>query len=158
MKKQQTDFINNLGIGVFIFLSILEFCGLIEYLLRNIFIITKIESKLILWLPEILSLIIFSIILIWLKIKINKQTEIDTRKVLVWSIIIFFGIILLQYVFTYYGTSYFLDNYVEEFELFHYARKGYYELHGYIAYIPILKYLLFGFILLFNEKTVANNV
>ncbi len=156
MKRNQTDFINNLGIGAFAFLSILEFCGLIQYVLRNILIITKTESKLILWLPEITSLILFLILLVWVINKYNKQVEINTRKTLIKSIIIFFGIILLQYLFTFYGTRYFIDKYFTEFELYHNARKENYELQGYIALIPILKYLIFGIILLIKRKTVAN--
>ncbi len=147
MKRNQTDFIKNSGIGAFAFLSVLEFCSFIQYVFRNILIISKTQSTLILWLPEIVSLIIFIIILIWIINKFNKLVEINTRKTLIISIVIFFGIILLQYLFTFYGTSYFIDQYFEEFELYHNARKENYELQGYIAFIPILKYLIFGIIL-----------
>jgi hypothetical protein len=158
LKRNQTDFINNLGIGAFAFLSILEFCSFIQYALRNILILIKTEAKLILWIPEITSLILFLITLIWIINKFDKKVEINTRKTLIKSIIIFFGIILLQYLFSFYGTSYFIDKYFEEYELYHNARKENYELQGYIAFIPILKYLIFGIILLIKRKTVANTV
>ncbi|MBL7560708.1 hypothetical protein JAO71_12945 [Olleya sp. YSTF-M6] len=157
MKRIQSDFINNLGIGAFAFFSILEFCGLIEYIFRNILIINKTDSIMILWLPEIVSLIIFLVLIVWLINKFNNPTEINTRKVLIKLIGMFFGIITLQFLFTYFGTDYLMEKYPTEFDSYIDGRKGNYELQGYIAFIPILKYVIFGIILL-SKKTVANNV
>ncbi|BAO56196.1 hypothetical protein NMS_2187 [Nonlabens marinus S1-08] len=69
----------------------------------------------------------------------------------------FFGIITLQFLFTYFGTDYLMEKYPTEFDSYIDKRKGNYELQGYIAFIPILKYVIFGIILL-GKKTVANNV
>ena len=80
----------------------------------------------------------------------------NTRKTLIISIALFFGIILLQYLFTFYGTGHFIDKYFEEFELYHNARKENYELQGYIAFIPILKYVILGIILLMKRNTISN--
>ena len=116
MKRIESDFINNLGIGAFAFFSILEFCGLIEYIFRNILIINKTDSKMILWLPEIVSLIIFVVLIVWLINKFNNPTEINTRKVLIKIIGTFFGIITLQFLFTYFGTDYLMEKYPTEFD------------------------------------------
>ena len=152
MKRIQTDFINNLGIGAFAFLSILELCGLIEYVTRNLFIVNKTDAKLILWLPEIISLIVFIILIFWIINKYSKLTEINTRKALIQVIGIFFGIVLLQFLFTYFGSSYLIDKYPTEFDLYIEGRKGNYILQSYIAYIPILKYLIFGTALLIKKQ------
>ncbi len=153
MKRIQSDFINNLGIGAFAFLSIFEFCGLLEYLVRNVFIISKVDSRIILWLPEIISLIAFVILIVWTVNKYNKLIEIDTRKVLIQAIGVFFGIVLLQFLITYLGGDYFIDIYPEEFDLYIDGRKGNYELLGYIALIPILKYVFLGILLLTKNSS-----
>ncbi|MEK6152557.1 hypothetical protein WIW50_04830 [Flavobacteriaceae bacterium 3-367] len=153
MKRIQPDFSNNLGIGAFAFLSIFEFCGLLEYLARNVFIISKVDSKIVLWLPEIISLIAFVILIVWTVNKYNKLIEIETRKVLIKAIGLFFGIILLEFLITYLGGDYFIDNYPEEFDLYIDGGKGNYELLGYIALIPILKYVFLGVLLLTKNSS-----
>lgn len=157
MKRKQTDFINKLGIGAFAFISISEFCGLIEYLIENVLIITKTEPKMIIWLPEIISLILFSIIVIWGIKKYNKPIEIDTQKTLNSLIFLFFGILLLQFLFTYFGTEFIMEKYSAEFDFYNKANKGSLMLRGYFAFTPILQYAVFGIILLMKRKTVANN-
>ena len=67
------------------------------------------ELKLILWLPEVISLIVFAILITWTVNKFNRHIEIDSQKVLKKSLGIFFGIVLIQFLFTYYGTDYFMD-------------------------------------------------
>jgi hypothetical protein len=155
LKRIQSDFINNLGLGAFAFFSILEFCGLIEYIFRNILIIINTDSKMILWLPESMSLIIFVILIVWAINKFGKPTEINTRKVLIKLIGVFFGIITLQFLFTYFGTDYLMEKYPTEFDSYIHGRKENYELQGYITFIPILKYVIFGIILM-SKKTVHN--
>jgi len=157
LKRKQTYFINKLGIGAFAFISISEFCGLIEYLIENVLIITKTEPKMIIWLPEIISLILFSIIVIWGIKKYNKPIEIDTQKTLNSLIFLFFGILLLQFLFTYFGTEFIMEKYSEEFDFYNKANKGSLMLRGYFAFTPILQYAVFGIILLMKRKTVANN-
>ena len=89
---KETDFIGKLGIGAFAYISISEFCGLIEYLFENVLIISGIEPLTTIWLPEIMSLLLFTLIVIWGIKKYNKPNEIDIRKTLKSLIAIFFGI------------------------------------------------------------------
>ena len=158
MKKNQTDFINKLGIGAFAYISISQFCDLFEYLLENVLIITKTEPKMIIWLPEIISLILFTIIVIWGIKKYSKPIEIDTRKTLNSLIFLFFGILLSQYLFIYFGTEFLMEKYSAAFDFYYNANKGSLILRGYLAFIPILQYVVFGIILLMKRKTVANTV
>jgi hypothetical protein len=158
LKKTQTDFINKLGIGAFAFISISEFCGLIEYIFENVLIITKTEPKLIIWLPEIISLILFTILVILGIKKYNKPFEIDTQKTLKSLIFLFFGILIVQFLIVYLGTELLTEKYSTEFNIYYKANKGSLILRSYLAYIPILQYVVFGIILLMKRKTVANKV
>ena len=158
MKKIQTDFINKLGIGAFAYISISEFCGLFEYIFENVLIITKTEPKMIIWLPGIISLILFIVIVIWGIKKFDKPIEIDTRKTLISLIYLYFGILIMQYLFVYLGTDFLTEKYSAEFDFYHNANKGSLMLRGYLANIPILLLIVFGIILLMKRKTVANNV
>ncbi|MCB0410593.1 MAG: hypothetical protein KDD29_10270 [Flavobacteriales bacterium] len=156
MKKTQTDFINKLGIGAFAYISISEFCGLIEYVFENILIIAGTGAKTIIWLPEIMNLILFTIIMVWGIKKYSKPIEMDTQKALKFLIIIFFGILILQFLFSYFGTDFLREKYSIEFENYAKANKGSLMLRGYLAFLPILQFVILAIILLMNKKTVAN--
>ncbi len=158
MEKTQTDFINKLGIGAFAYISISEFCGLIEYLFENVLIIAGTKPITTIWLPEIMSLFLFTIIVVWGIKKYNRPIEIDTRKTLKSLITIFFGILILQFLFSYFGTDFLMEKYSTEFENYAKANKGSLMLRGYLAFLPILQFVILGIILLINKKTVANNV
>jgi hypothetical protein len=158
LKKNQTDFINKLGIGAFAYISISEFCGLFGYLFEDVLIITKTEPKLIIWLPQIISLILFTIIVFWGIKRYDKPIEIDTRKTLNSLIYLFIGILILQFLFIHLGTEFLTEKYSTEFDFYYKANKGSLMLRAYLAYIPILQYVVFGLILLMKRKTVANTV
>ena len=158
MKKNQTDFINTLGIGAFTFLSINEFSVFIAFVLEIVLVITKTDSKLIQWLPDLINLVIFSMILIWIINKHYRPTKIDTRKTLIKSIAILFGIFLLHILFSFLKFGFLVVQYSTEFNLYYESLKGNYNLQGYTVFIPILKYLIFAIILLIKRKTVANIV
>ncbi|GER59946.1 hypothetical protein ULMA_20540 [Patiriisocius marinus] len=155
---KETDFIGKLGIGAFAYISISEFCGLIEYLFENVLIISGIEPLTTIWLPEIMSLLLFTTIVVWGIKKYNKLTEIDIRKTLKSLIVILFGILILQFLFTYFGTDFLMEKYSAEFEDYAKGNKGSLILRGYLAFLPILQFVILGIILLMNKKTVANNV
>ena len=146
-----------LGIGVFAFFSILEFCGSLDYFFKNFLIINEADSKMIIWLPKIIDFIVFVILIVWMINKYKNPPEINTRKVLTKLIGMFFGIIILQFLFTYYGTYYLMEKYSAEFDLYIEGVKDNYELQSYIAFIPILKYMIFALILL-TKRSANNNV
>tara|TARA_R100001369_G_scaffold31716_3_gene56248 strand:+ start:2404 stop:2886 length:483 start_codon:yes stop_codon:yes gene_type:complete len=158
LKKIQTDLINKLGIGAFAFISISEFCGLMEYLFENVLIITKTEPKMIMWLPQIMSLILFLILVVWGIEKYSKAIEINTRKTLNALIMLFFGILLLQFLTISFGTEVLVEKYSTEFDIYTKANKGSLILRSYLAYIPLLQYVILVIILLRKRKTVANTV
>jgi hypothetical protein len=155
---KETDFIGKLGIGAFAYISISEFCGLVEYLFENVLIISGIEPLTTIWLPEIMSLLLFTTIVVLGIKKYNKLTEIDIQKTLKSLIVIFFGILILQFLFTYFGIDFLMEKYSAKFENYAKGNKGSLILRGYLAFLPILQFVILGIILLMNKKTVANNV
>ncbi|CAL2078303.1 conserved membrane protein of unknown function [Tenacibaculum sp. 190524A02b] len=158
LKKTQTDFISKLGIGAFAYIAISEFCDLIEYLFKNILIITGTVAKTIIWLPEVMSLILFTIIVILGIKKYNEPIGMDTQKILKSLIKMFFGILVLQFLFTYFGTDFLLEKYSTEFDNYAKANKGSLMLRGYLAFLPILQFVILAIILFLNKKIVANNL
>ncbi len=158
MKENQLDIIQYLGIGAFGFLAIQELTNLIEYLVQNILVISESSIVLILWLPKLLSLIIFTIIVILITYKLKKLNEIDSRKILIKSIFSFIFITIISILYSYFGTDYLFKKFSSEFDSYHNALREKYLLQAYIAFIPILEYVIFGILILTYRKTVANNV
>lgn len=156
MKKKQSDIITILGIGAFGFLSILEFCSLLEYTIENLLIVNKIEPILIIWLPKIISLILFTIILVASIMKVKRATEINTRKVLLQLIIVYFLIFILQFLSTYYITDYLIKGYQVAFDSYIKGLEANYELQPYIAAIPLLKYVILAVLLLSFRTTESD--
>jgi hypothetical protein len=156
LKKNQTDFVNILGIGAFTFLSIIGFSDLLQFVFENILIIAKFNSNLILWFPKVISLVAFSIILVWI-LKIYKNpSEINIGKNLIKSIVIFFGILLFHFLFSFLNSSFLATKYSSEFNTYYKSINENLELQGYISVIPIFKYIIFGIIILIKRKTIAN--
>ncbi len=155
---KETDFISKLGIGAFAYISISEFCGLIEYLFENVLIISGIKPITTIWLPKIVSLLLFTMIVIWGIKKYNRPIEIDLQKTLKSLIAILFGILILQFLFSYFGTDFLMEKYSAEFENYVKGNKGSLILRGYLAFLPILQLVILGIIFLMNKKTVANTV
>ena len=157
MKRTKTDFINKIGIGAFAYISISEFCGLIGYIFENILIIAGTGAKTIIWLPEIMNLILFTIIVVWGIKKYSEPIEMDAQKTLKFLITIFFGILILQFLFSYFGTDFLREKYSIEFENYAKANNGNLMLRGYLAFLPLLQFVILAIILLMNKKTVTNN-
>ena len=156
MKETNNKVLSHLGIGAFAYLSINKFCGLIEHIIQNILIITQTTSRTVLWLPEVIDLIMFVLLII---ISINEAyrlIKLNSRKILLIFIGIFFGVTVLQILFSFFISSYLMENYTEEFNLYYDATRESYELQGYVAFVPIIKFILFA-IIISLKKTVTNN-
>ena len=155
--NNQTKLVNILGIGAFTFLSISDFTGLIEFMLEIFLIIIKSDSKSIFWIPKLINIIIFSTILICIINKTGKLTELGTRKSLVKIIIIYFGIMLLYFLFSFLNSGFLAIHYSTAFQIHYDSTKDNYESQKYASFIPIFKELIFAVILLMKRKTIANS-
>ena len=150
----KNDFI---GIGIFVFLTIFELSNLLEYLLGQLLFLTKPGLLAILWLPEVFGMAIYIALLLWGINKVSKSTFLFSRKILIRSVVIFFVLILVKFLYSMYGTGLLYEAYPEEFEAFHVLRDENAGLQSMMAFVPTLKYLVAALLFLFNKKAIANN-
>lgn len=149
MELNKSDFIKIIGIGAFLFLSIIEFSSLSESILENLQIAMTSKSFGLQWLPDLLGLIIFSVLAIWAFNNMEKLMKVSLKKLLLISALIFFGILLLQFISPFLANEYILMNYAEEFSTFHEGRRDF-TTQMIIGISQILKYVVFTFVLYFK--------
>jgi hypothetical protein len=154
LEINKSDFIKIIGIGAFLFLSIIEFSSLAESIMELLQIAMTSQSFGLQWLPDLLGLFIFSVLAIWTFHNIEKLLKVKLKKLLSIMVLVFFGILLLQFIRPFLGTEYILRNYTEEFSAFYEARRDS-NAQVIIGISQILKYMAFVFVLYF--KTIANN-
>ena len=152
-EENQKNYINYYGIGVFAFLLILELSDLVQYAIESILIISKVSPKMTLWFPDVLSFVVYLALIIWAIIKFNKLKQLNSRKFLIKLIISFFILLLFQYAFTFYIHEFLMDKFSEEYDLYFDGLKGNYNLQGYVAFIPIVQYLILGILLLLKNSS-----
>ncbi len=149
MRLNKSDFIKIIGIGAFLFLSVIEFSSFVEYVLRHLQIAIFNESFGFQWLPELVGLIIFSSILISIFNNTKKLLEIKFKNLLLILICVFFGILLLQFFYPFWGTDFILENYPQEFSTYYEARADS-NTQFIIGTIQIIKYVVFTVVLFFK--------
>ena len=151
LMPSKTDFIYLIGIGGFSLLWILNISELTEHLTESLLSILKLSSIFVLWLPKLIGLFIFTLLILWLKRKFSISDNFNLRKKLIQSIFIFFGVLLIQFLFSFFESSFlvtkFPDGYVNFLEL----KKRNLELLGIIEFSSLLKYFLFGLIILIKR-------
>ncbi|MCF7560345.1 hypothetical protein L3X39_06800 [Sabulilitoribacter multivorans] len=150
--------LNIIGIGIFTFLSIYEFSGLMEYLSEQLLFINLPYSLSILWLPELIGLLAYLILLIWAINKIKNLIPISSSKTFAISIMIFFILLLVKFIYSFYGTGLLFERFPVEFDAFHKLRDENQQLQRIMGFFPILKYLILALILYFNKKLDFNDV
>jgi len=149
LEINKSDFIKISGIGAFLFLSIIEFSSLVERILEYLQIAMITQSVGLQWLPDLLGLIIFSVLTIWTFSNIEKLLKVKLKKLLLIVVLVFFGILLLQFISPFLGTEYILRNYTEEFSSFYEARSDS-TAQMIIGISQLSKYVVFAFILYFK--------
>lgn len=149
--KSQLNLITIIGIGIFAFLIIFEASSLIEYLLGQLIFIISPGVLATLWIPELIGIIIFIFILQWVIKKLKNQTIIFTMSTLTMTVVIFFALILLKFLYSMYGTGLLYESFPAEFEAFHKLRDDNRSLQSFMAFVPTLKYLIAAIFLFLNE-------
>ncbi len=149
MGIKKTDFIKILGIGVFLFLSVLEFSGLIGYSLQHLQIAFLSESVEIYWLPELIGLWFFCTIMVWALNRVVKLFPANFSKLLLILVLVYVGVFLVQFLYPFVGTDFILSNYVDEYSSFYESRRTVGN-QVTIGTLQLTKYLFFGFLLYFK--------
>lgn len=155
-KKDNLKIFNSIGIGIFAFLTIYELTGLIEYLFRQFLFISTPKSLSILWLPQSIGIAVYVIFLLWAAKKLKKSKPIDSSKTLVATLVIFFVLMLVKFLYSMYGTGLLFARFPEEFDAFHKLRDENQDLQRLMAFVPTLKYLIAAVFLFLNRKAVSD--
>ncbi|MEP1489789.1 MAG: hypothetical protein ABJK28_15310 [Algibacter sp.] len=153
--KQQINWIDSVGIGLFMMFSIMEFSSLLEYLLVHFFVAMGANIEMILWLPKIIGFLLVIVISVLVLNKMNTMHQVVSRKNLKTWTGIFFGIVIIQTLYNIYGSEFMYDKYSDEFDNYYSTLRGEYLLQSFLSFIPLLKYLAFGSILLLKRDEAA---
>lgn len=156
-KTQDINWIDSVGIGLFMLSSIIELSRLIQYFLEHLLIIMNSNSILIIWVPQIISLLFVIIISILILNKMNKIENVVSRKNLKKAIGIFFVIVVFSTLYRIFGNDYFQNQYSQEFQKYYDTYMENLSMTIYVSFIPLLKYLAFGSILLLKRNDSINN-
>lgn len=152
--KQQINWIDSIGIGLFILSSIMEFSGFFRFLFRHFLIISKIDTELIIWIPDVIGLLLVIVISVFVIDIMMKMDHVITRKNLKISMAIFFGIIVIQALYTVFGYNFIRDQYPEEFKNYYNIVSKNYNLQSLLPFVSLFKYIAFGSILLLKRDKV----
>lgn len=161
MNKLKSELISILGIGAFTYLSVSGFYIMFKDILRDLFIILKTDYSLNFWTTEIVVLTLFTItsfFAIKLVFREIEKSEYRIRKIFITLFVVFFVIQIFQFLYSYFGTDYVIENHNENFREFYGFLRENSVLGFYSSLIGICKYLMFGIIILIGGKTVVNNV
>ncbi|WP_369993325.1 hypothetical protein [Winogradskyella sp.] len=157
MSKSSTTVFNSIGISIFAFLAIVEFSNLLEYIFEQVLFITLPGSLTTLWLPEVLSMVLYVAILLWAIKQIKTSTTLFSNKVLLYAVLIYFGLILIRFLYSMYGTGLLFEKFPEAFDAFHKLRDEHRDLQGIMAFAPTLKYLIAAILIFLNKNALAKN-
>ncbi|MEP5340573.1 MAG: hypothetical protein ABJL44_03185 [Algibacter sp.] len=155
--KQQINWIDSVGIGLFMMSAIMRFSYLLEIIFGDFLIAIGLGPKMVLWLPKIISLLFVVIISILVINKMNTMDDVISRKNLKKVIGIFFGFLIIQVLYSTFRFDIMSYLYPKEFDAFYdkdtIGNKDIYV--ALINFIPLLKYLAFGSILLLKRDEAA---
>lgn len=157
LKSQLTSLI---GIGAFTYLSLSSFYILIKGILRELLIILKTDNAINFWTTEIAVLALFvvtSFLTVKFLVSVIENSEHKVRKLFILLVVAFFVIQILQFLHSYFGTSYVIENHNEKFIAFYdYLREN--HIFGfYGSLFGTSKYILFGIIILMERKRSATS-
>ncbi len=156
-----TKSIYYLGIGAFGFFALSSFSYLIGDIFENVLTVFNVDPFLNFWIGDIIGIIIFSIVGFFLFKRLEKRitdSENETKKLLRKTITLFIVSQIIVILFTFYGESFFYDNYIESFNKmssFIIANPYLTIIKGFIGFST---YLIFGIFIYKSVKTVANTV
>ncbi|EDP97796.1 hypothetical protein U8527_05580 [Kordia algicida OT-1] len=154
-KENRTDLINSLGIGIFAYLLILKICTLIEFIIQNTLIIAEASYELISLIPKTISLITYTLILLWMITKFNHLTKLNTRRTLITLIIGFFAITILYGLLNDFVELLLMDKFPFEFSLYYENLRTNILSKNYTFYFPLLKYVILVLVFLIRKKSIV---
>lgn len=158
--ESNKNLIGFFGIGAFSVLTISAFSYLINVVLVDIHLIINAEPYFIFWSSELLTLLIFSVIsFISINYIFEKVEHIKRNllKTFILTIALYFLFQILQFIYTYYGTPFIIDNYNTRFLSYYdyFNKKPLYQ--SYSSFMVYVIYVVFGIIVFYKIKQKLNS-
>ncbi|WP_339836889.1 hypothetical protein [uncultured Flavobacterium sp.] len=140
------------GIALFSYLALISSVYLIRIIFEYIFIINEITFKTSFWIYNCVSLFLFIVGIILSLHVIKKLKSINYLKSLIIAIIILILAQLFQFLVTFYGFDFILENYSVESDKY-YDSENNKAIYGiYYVIFEYLKYISIGIIVFVNIK------
>ncbi|WP_144784771.1 MULTISPECIES: hypothetical protein [unclassified Dokdonia] len=103
-------------------------------------------------MPEITGTVIFTIAIVVCAKYIKSSIIINSKKCLFSLISIFFIIMLLQFLSSFYGTGFLISTFPTEFDYYYELKKENLQLLANLALAPIFRYLIVAIVLIWEVK------
>ncbi|KJD34150.1 hypothetical protein PK35_05340 [Tamlana nanhaiensis] len=152
--KNPSNLINLIGAGGFSIYSVFEIGNLFSFILLHVLIVLKFDIETIILAPEIVGFFLFCVLFISGFNFLFKSHQPDSQKLLIYSISLFFIVITIQFLFSFYMVQYLYENHSENYEIYYDNRNGFYEYQTIISLIPIIEYAIMAYFFLSKRKLV----
>jgi len=159
MKENSKTLIGFFGIGAFCVLTIIGFSYLVKVILRDMNFVLNTKPILNYWTTELIALVFFGIVSFFSINWISKKSESINKNInyTLFSLIGFYVLFqLLQFLYTFYGTQYIMENHMDSLgKYYDYIKeKPFYE--TYSSLMLYVKYLIFGILIFIKTRTLTN--
>lgn len=155
MKKINSNLALLVGIAVFAYLVIIGLNTIIESFTRDINLIINDNIFSIYWIVRVVSYVFtvsaFYYLIKWLNNAIRSD-QFLIRKAFFTFFIAFFIIQGLQFVYTFYGTNYVVENHLEKFSEYYNQRDQNVNFNYYDIFFDLAKFATLGVIILKKRK------
>lgn len=155
--KKGVNWIDCVGIGLFMMSSIMYFSNIFESVLQHFLIATGVDSITILWLVNVVGLLLVVVTTVLVINKMITLEHVISRKNLKKATFIFFVVIVLQALYSVYGLEFMYDKYPEEFDTYYDVGRENLFLRTSMQFLWLLKYLAFGSVLLLKRDTAMDH-
>tara|TARA_R100001369_G_scaffold91566_1_gene133197 strand:+ start:52 stop:528 length:477 start_codon:yes stop_codon:yes gene_type:complete len=151
-EKKDSEILHYFGTGAFSILTLFELCGFFGEILKDTLIVFDQNPKIIYILSVLISLVAFTLMLIFLLKKIKYYSENNSRKILMISIISLVVAGTLTFCYDEFIYRYLTSKYPVNYRVYIDYWKDKYLLKAYLLMVPFLYYFILGFVVLKKNK------
>jgi FlaA1/EpsC-like NDP-sugar epimerase len=145
--NQSTLNINTIGIGIFLWISIMCFTHLIYLIIEKMLIFNRIPFEISFWIFNSVSTIFYCAVTFIALNYFNKAQSINYSKLYLLLIISIIVVLLVRIIFQYVSTNYIEKSYEEELIIYNINQSENVFLYSYASIFEYLKYIFLGVIL-----------
>lgn len=148
MENQKAFNINTIGIGIFLWISIISFSYLISLILEKMLMINAIPFEISFWIYNGVSFLFYCVITFIALNYLSKLKAINYSNMYLILIVAVFVLQLLHILIQYFGSNLLDHFYSEEISKYYEFQSNYISLYSYQYIFEFLKYVYLGIILL----------